>query len=298
MMGRELPVLMKPRLVMLTLVGTKTETRRVVLPQPAQNQIPGEVTGLGSWREHPIDSGRFRWHYQGHTRGNLLFNCTTLHGKVKPRYKVGDVLYTRETIWQLRHFAFYDAAGKEVEDPADSVGKAKTIWDGQVKYLNHEWRPGYQWEEKRTKRLAGEFGYGLRPSIYCPKWASRTRIRVTAVNIERLQKITPQACKGEGAIPVIGGEWEGYVQGFVKLWNDINGKRDRKVGPGSWPAEFGPYCWQANPWVIVYKYELVEKPLGDMPTEASERGNTECDGEEAKDKRSKAKKRSRARSAR
>lgn len=81
-----------------------------------------------------------------------------------------------------------------------------------------------------------------RPAIHMPRWASRITLEVTAVRIERLQQISEEDAKAEGAIGAlnnsIGDNWCAR-EAFAALWQSIN-------GPGS---------WDANPWVWVIEFK-------------------------------------------
>ncbi len=101
-----------------------------------------------------------------------------------------------------------------------------------------------------------------KPSIHMPKAATRIWLKVTDVRAERLQDITEEQAKAEGAVrcyeelrpdednPVIyQSEDEGgyYVPGFKAIWNSTVKKPDIKK-----------YGWDANPWVWVIKFKRLE----------------------------------------
>lgn len=66
------------------------------------------------------------------------------------------------------------------------------------------------------------------------------------VGVERLQDITEDEARKEG-IPPTGQEWEYncYRDGFITLWDSLN----VKLG----------YGWDANPWVWVIEFEVIDK---------------------------------------
>ncbi len=96
-----------------------------------------------------------------------------------------------------------------------------------------------------------------RPSIHMPRWASRITLEITGVRVERLQDISEDDAKTEGADPVNFHDFTAeeielldyplvessspYRVGFASLWESIN-------GPGS---------WDANPWVWVVEFRRV-----------------------------------------
>lgn len=86
-----------------------------------------------------------------------------------------------------------------------------------------------------------------RPSIFMPRWASRLTLKIKSIRLERLQDISEEDAKSEGAEPKL---CTGYpypnppsthINGFCQLWQSIN-------GPGS---------WEANPWLWVIEYEPI-----------------------------------------
>ncbi len=95
-----------------------------------------------------------------------------------------------------------------------------------------------------------------RPSIHMPRWASRITLEVKSVRVERLQDISEDDARAEGA-PA---DWEPgvaralmqavmptacfspHLTGFARLWNHIH----------------GPGAWDANPWVWAISFERVK----------------------------------------
>lgn len=88
-------------------------------------------------------------------------------------------------------------------------------------------------------------GYRWTPSIHMPRWASRILLEIVSVRVERLQEISEADSMAEGAEPVLvppdGGSCP-HRQGFLELWQSIN----------------GPDSWASNPWVWVVEFKRVE----------------------------------------
>ena len=98
------------------------------------------------------------------------------------------------------------------------------------------------------------------PSIHMPKEAARIWLKVTDVRVERLQEITEDGAKAEGAI-----DNRGFIHSpdneydrihtarehFVEIWNSTIKRSD-----------FDRYSWDASPWVWVIEFERCEKPKG------------------------------------
>ena len=102
-----------------------------------------------------------------------------------------------------------------------------------------------------------------RPSIHMPREAARIFLRVTGVRVERLQAITEEDAKAEGACkaypytdPEIGkttymqDENATYIGGFVCAWDNTIKS-----------ADCATCGWEANPWVWVIEFERIEKEL-------------------------------------
>jgi len=77
-----------------------------------------------------------------------------------------------------------------------------------------------------------------RPSIHMPRWASRITLRITDLQIQRVQELTEADARAEGM--TIGlAKWE-----FHEVWDSIN------CGRG--------HGWDANPWVWVIAFVRME----------------------------------------
>lgn len=239
---RERPILFSGPMVRAILDGRKTQTRRIVNPQPTRDDIradwyyPTVVDRLGE--EGP---------------GERTFGAFSIDGEWGTRCPYGSpgdtLLWVRET-WQ--QFAPRPAPADEMPanacihyraDFSDADLRLRTDEDGDP-------LPQLRW----------------RPSIFMPRWASRLTLRVTNVRVERLHEITEQDAKAEGVAqgdiePDEHGPWRvGFVLGdedgkcglwptarraFEVGWDSINGKR-------------AP--WASNPWVWVVGFERMEQP--------------------------------------
>lgn len=142
----------------------------------------------------------------------------------KAPYQPGDILYVRE-IW-----------GEGYED-------GTYIYKASDKLANH---PMFK---ESSKRL-------YHPSIHMPKEAARIWLKVTDVMVDRLQDITDDGSKAEGA------NWKNgknvgveekmrrtAVERFAEIWDSTIKKSD-----------LDRYGWQANPWVWAISFERCKKP--------------------------------------
>jgi len=100
---------------------------------------------------------------------------------------------------------------------------------------------------------------GWSPSIFMPRAISRILLEVTGIRVERLQGISEEDAKAEGAEEIgaptgrvvgEGNEEEigSYRLGFTHLWGSINAKRG--------------YGWDSNPWVWVVSFKRIGAPHG------------------------------------
>ena len=86
-----------------------------------------------------------------------------------------------------------------------------------------------------------------RHAMYMPRWASRITLRITEVRVERLQDMPWQDVIKEGipqhtvARGVLADNPPDPRWAYIKVWDDINGKR-------------AP--WASNPWVWAISFEV------------------------------------------
>ena len=141
--------------------------------------------------------------------------------KYQPKYKVGEEIAIAQKYWDLRNCdAFYDALQK-----ADPTFPLECIQDEKgchnKMFVKASWMPH--------------------------------RIRITNINVERLQDISDMDCLCEGVYFYDCGIYSGYTtkglgykfptarDAFAALIDKISGKG----------------TWNSNPWVFAYTFELV-----------------------------------------
>ncbi len=230
-------ILFKGDMIRAILDGRKTQTRRVVKPQPGvmPDLLP---TGPG-----PIKSVLTIEESPGITRYMGSKNFTD---EFCPYGKPGDRLWVRETI----------AKGPPQMDGRDS---ATYVADGKSTTLD-------TWTWKRD----------ILPSIFMPYGLSRITLEVVSVRVERVQEITPPECEMEGIIgsthasPVRGQPYDEYRNGdglvyteprmaFKALWDSINAKRFEHIADerGKKTKRLLNYGWDKNPWVWVIEFKTI-----------------------------------------
>lgn len=93
-----------------------------------------------------------------------------------------------------------------------------------------------------------------RPSIFMPRCFCRLELEITDVRVERLQEISGDDAKAEGADCRTDLAWNGTtdrpdfytsgnIAGFRELWDKLNAKRG--------------FSWDTNPWVWVVSFKRV-----------------------------------------
>lgn len=215
------PIIFNTEMVKAILDGRKAQTRRVVKPQPPEDEY-----FEGSYWYEPAIVNK-----QGELEpGNPVFGISSTDGEwgIKSPYKPGDILYVRETWCRLT-----DWDEQYPDDPSEL----------EVVYYRADYDDGFASLAK------------WRPSIHMPKKAARIFLRVKNVRVERLQDITEEDARSEGCIDyhdkMGDGKFEDVIEfdltardAFSYLWDTLNAKRG--------------YGWDANPWVWVIEFERIE----------------------------------------
>jgi hypothetical protein len=84
--------------------------------------------------------------------------------------------------------------------------------------------------------------YRWHPSIFMPRWASRILLEITDVKVDRIQEISEEDAKREGATQSTrfqgAGELISYRAGFADLWDSINKKNPWESNPFVWVISF------------------------------------------------------------
>jgi hypothetical protein len=138
--------------------------------------------------------------------------------------------------------------------PGDRIYVKETfLWDNAeyvARYKAEPWMgepdPDTAEVHYRASELEPDIFTGWRSSMFMPRWASRLTFDIVTVRLERLQEITEEDAKAEGA--EVGRYYPGahrppttYREAFEDLWCWLHGRES----------------WDANPWVWVL--ELKER---------------------------------------
>ncbi len=216
---KEHPLLCNQRTVKAIWEGRQTQDRRLLKPQPFQNQV-----------------GQWLWEYKRGSKPVAFWPEMKNHGpliKLMP-YQVGDLLYCRETCKRFTGLPFNGRPWPSIAEwalaPCGNPYKALLHCVGN---------------EGHIKDLKYAAACVTIPSIHMPKWAARIWMKVLGVRIEQIQNISwDDAVKGGWPGPSIDcDEYEGAVEWFkVAIWE---------------PMYLG--SWERGDWVRVTDFRRVER---------------------------------------
>ncbi len=218
-MNQERPILFSGPMVRAILVGTKTETRRIVKPG-----LSAALDYLDCDDAHDCVSG---WGDDGHSGPGVYAWCSTYPDDGAefcpcPYGVPGDRLWVRETWRAEPSIVFYAADGARRTANKASLSNDWAEKAGWVYVDGHGWR-------------ISEADFARQPwrtPVHMPRWASRLTLAVEAVRVERLHDIDDAGARAEGVAD---------REAYRVLWSAINGAES----------------WDANPWVWVVGFSRV-----------------------------------------
>jgi len=224
---REHPIIFSTPMVQAILDASKTQTRRVIKPQPKGSLVRQE--------------GNQFFAYLDKVASYIPIKC--------PYGQVGDRLWVREAWriigwWEGNPYRLEYRDGEIMDEPHDSIDYDEDKYSDYAYQCDNDCiKTGIQSREDGCF----EFSEGQviptrwRPSIFMPQWASRITLEITEIRAERLQEITDKDAIAEG--------WDANnsayspLTWFEKLWDSINGKK---------------YPWVNNDWVWVISFKVVK----------------------------------------
>ncbi|RLL13349.1 hypothetical protein D9K78_05695 [Klebsiella pneumoniae] len=243
---KERGMIFNGEMVRAILDGRKTQTRRIMKPQPEPcprggHWWPSNVFKTMLHVEEEMQNGKGGW-------GGLV-------GDACPFGDVGDRIWVRETF----------------QGPLFDYEQMEAFLEDSSKFEKPEFcqyaadgghRPEYQDADDNLR-------YGWRPSIHMPRWASRILLEITGVRVERLNAISEEDAQREGVHTEV---WDQTVVArnyaardeFFQFWSEdmphyveMN-QLYRSSFRSLWESIYGAENWLANPWVWVIEFERVE----------------------------------------
>lgn len=227
----ERPILFSGEMVRAILAGRKTQTRRLVNPQPPRGTVLA-MNGTGDRAICFTDPG-----IGPHPVCVPPTSRSRDHRLPCPYGVPGDRLWVRET-WGLR--AYGDMTDWCTSSVAGWTREDFQRW-GEIDYRA-------DWGENQE-------GCRWRPAIHMPRWASRITLEIDGVRVQRLQDLSEVDAQAEGCRGVHGATGQAIPgpplsarEDFERLWDRLN-------------AERAP--WRENPWVWAITFRVC--PAAPMP---------------------------------
>lgn len=216
------PILFNGPMIRALLDGRKTQTRRIIKPQPKGIDDMDSGTVCLAWQDGFVD-----------------VNC--------PYGKVGDRLWVRET----HTFETNQLISDPSYTPPHNDGRP-VLWTDCPEWGRFWTQPHYRATDEELELDYDGDGPECRwtPSIHMRRWASRITLEITDIRVERLQDISEEDALSEGVLcPTTGTEFEAPVSA------------DYKSGPKTWFAMLwskinGIDSWRENPWVWVVEFKV------------------------------------------
>lgn len=205
---KERPILFSAPMVRAILEGRKTQTRRIVKPQPSQ-ELLDDYAEIRRERNVQKDDAE------------MLSECLLC-----PYGVPGDRLWVRET---LRRHRYAGARGGWLYS-ADNVQVALPQNDPRVIEMR-------DWAVYKKGDSC--------PSIHMPRWASRITLEIADVRVERLQEISEADAEAEGltcrdGLYATSGEvWQiDPRKAYRDLWKSLHGEGSWAANTWVWVIEF------------------------------------------------------------
>jgi hypothetical protein len=220
---KERPIIFSAPMIKALLDGRKTQTRRIIKPQPEVND-QGNL--CGDWLSKPL-GGLLVPKLQ-----DIVIHC--------PFGEIGDVLWVRET-WQIADWTEEGDPFVRYKSTGDVINRGQHVSEGDLERVEEMWaelsgRDNYLIDNKAADRK-------WRSPIFMPKWASRITLEITNIRVERLNDISEEDAIAEGVTQYVVDTPTGklankVIDDYMEIWESINGKGSRDINPFVWVIEF------------------------------------------------------------
>ncbi|EPN1614149.1 hypothetical protein ACTV1J_000539 [Cronobacter turicensis] len=220
---KEHPIIFNAEMVRAVLSGNKTQTRRIVNPQPELTKGSG-----------------FSWNGALYGAGSDERETNRNFAHVKcPHGKPGDRLWVRET-WSDVNSEGCPAVAYRADSDTRLLAEIETFRDEDGVLNTADPRLDKYWFAAWSGDLFSGTEGSWRPSIHMPRWASRITLEITGVRVERLASISSDDARAEGypaARAADGGNIDPWLW-FRDLWDGIYPEQSFKANPWVWVIEF------------------------------------------------------------
>jgi len=195
--------------------GTKTQTRRLIKPQP---KIIHEI---------------FTYQEVMYVQTEMLErDKNLLNGCIKCPFSVGEEVYIKETHYRLGYW---------IKNGLTKTGRQKWTFKPESVYVAFsDLLPLIIRKNNYRQR-----GWYKRPSLFLPADLARTVVTITDIRAQRVQDISEKDAIAEGI-----DEWEGMYREYNR---DVGWTRDAIYSFSTlWDSIHGSGAWERNDWVWAY----------------------------------------------
>lgn len=253
---RECPILFSPWSVQRILANGKSQTRRVINPQPIWDETPGvDSEGCFCGRYQTLVMGR---NGEPEVDVEVDRHCC-------PHGAVGDRLYVKEP--------FSLGKAQDGRTPAEAWEHVKETNQGlTVLYCAGGWKSVAPFERQemvyKDDEPMPEWAGRRRHGMFMPRWASLITLEITNIRVQRVQQISEEDAIAEGR------EATGYTEKDIEDIKISDASPDIKelakiLGPGRFTAK-GRYMtvwdeingkthpWSSDPYVWAISFRRLE----------------------------------------
>ena len=237
---KERPILFSAPMVRAIMDSRKTQTRRIINPQPY-------IDGMGNFCWNGRNFGQDS---NGPCIQAIASPIPSSETKriCCPYGKPGDLLYIKEAAWMWC---------EKKPNGTTKTGKQKWLYEplreAPVVYCaDHPDKPTLKIAHEET---GNEWGWRKKIGRFLPRWASRTTLEIVSVRVERLSDISEEDAIADGCIKFPFEDSCAYT--FYE--ND-------KTGHATHTGAYRKLCeslngsgsWDLNPWVWVVEFKTLE----------------------------------------
>lgn len=227
-------IIFNSQLIPKVMDGSKTQTRRIVKPQPIMPTSLGFDHGM--WDSCQNEANEWAYYGRGpsgrfYPRGDTIRKCP---------YKIGQRVWVRETWCPAARYG-YDAPEDGRPGIGDDDSALYPVWYRATDDIDAE-----RWSSP----------------LFMPRWASRLDIIIESIGVERIQEISEEDCAREG--------FPGWYQGAACVAGEIidpDGQTPREQFSETWntlftnpkPAKHNPYTWAKEDCYVSYPWEDIRE---------------------------------------